>query len=196
MCIRFGNCRSERDNSHTVYRASLSSRHVPSTEWRIVHKLWLDSMSLGAYYRLSGEHIAACRSSSKSPQYGYHISVLNQIQAVLTCKSVNPANAATPSNCIPMSDVAFSFVTAIFTVGGLAGSLVANLVVDSWGRRGTQRLCAIFIGIGSALMGLTSSLSILLVGRFLIGIGSGLGLCVGPIFLAEIAPTSISGSVG
>jgi MFS family permease len=32
--------------------------------------------------------------------------------------------------------------------------------------------------------------------RFLIGIGSGLGLCVGPIYLAEIAPSSISGTVG
>jgi MFS family permease len=30
----------------------------------------------------------------------------------------------------------------------------------------------------------------------LIGIGSGLGLCVGPIYLAEIAPSSISGTVG
>ena len=30
----------------------------------------------------------------------------------------------------------------------------------------------------------------------MIGIGSGLGLCVGPIYLAEIAPSSISGTVG
>jgi len=92
-----------------------------------------------------------------------------------------------------MSDVEFSFVTAIFTVGGLAGSLVANLVMDRWGRRGTHRLCAIFIGIGTAFMGLTSSIFFLVLGRFLIGVGSGLGLCVGPVFLAEIAPASIRG---
>lgn len=30
----------------------------------------------------------------------------------------------------------------------------------------------------------------------LVGIGAGLGLCVGPIFLAEIAPTKIQGAVG
>jgi len=32
--------------------------------------------------------------------------------------------------------------------------------------------------------------------RVLTGIGAGVGLCVGPIFLAEIAPSKIRGSVG
>ncbi|KIM48995.1 hypothetical protein M413DRAFT_92306 [Hebeloma cylindrosporum] len=135
-------------------------------------------------------------------QYGYHISVLNQIQAVLTCKSIAPepllATAFSPTfvDCIPMSDVTFSILTSIFTVGGLAGSLVANLVMDRWGRRGANRICAIIIGIGAALMGLTNSLFLLLLGRVLTGIGSGIGLCVAPIHLAEIAPSRISGSVG
>lgn len=64
-----------------------------------------------------------------------------------------------------MSDVAFSFVTAIFTIGGLAGSLVANLIIDSSGRRGTHRLCAILVVIGTAFMGLGTSLLSLLLGR-------------------------------
>ncbi|KAF8964121.1 general substrate transporter [Flammula alnicola] len=132
-------------------------------------------------------------------QYGYHISVLNQIQAVLTCKATSPNSLPAPPRlleCIPMSDLTFSLVTSIFTIGGLAGSLVAHLVMDNLGRRGTHRICAIFIGIGAAFMGLSNSLVFILFGRFLTGIGSGLGLCVGPIFLAEIAPSKISGSVG
>ena len=32
--------------------------------------------------------------------------------------------------------------------------------------------------------------------RFFVGVGSGVGLCVVPIFLAEIAPPKISGNVG
>ena len=32
--------------------------------------------------------------------------------------------------------------------------------------------------------------------RVLVGVGAGLGLCVGPIFLSEIAPTRIQGAVG
>jgi MFS family permease len=32
--------------------------------------------------------------------------------------------------------------------------------------------------------------------RFFVGLGSGVGLCVGPIYLAEISPSKISGNVG
>lgn len=32
--------------------------------------------------------------------------------------------------------------------------------------------------------------------RFVIGIGAGIAMCVGPIFLSEIAPQKIKGSVG
>ncbi|KAF9532430.1 general substrate transporter [Crepidotus variabilis] len=134
-------------------------------------------------------------------QYGYHISVLNQIQAVLTCEDqrTNPGLAPSflnPSTCIEMSGFVFSFVTAVFTIGGLTGSLVANLVMDSKGRRGTHRICAFFVVTGNVFMGFGSSIFSLSLGRFLIGVASGLGLCVTPIYLAEIAPSSISGSVG
>ncbi len=64
-----------------------------------------------------------------------------------------------------MSDLTFSLLTAIFTIGGLAGSLVANLVMDSSGRRGSNRICAIFMALGTALMGLSNSLIWLLLGR-------------------------------
>lgn len=129
-------------------------------------------------------------------QYGYHISVLNQIQAVLTCKkTANDALNGLPT-CIAMSDFTFSLVTSIFTAGGLMGSLVANLVMDSWGRKGATRTSAILISSGALTMGVSTSVGLLGFGRFLVGIGSGIGLCVGPIFLAEIAPSTISGNVG
>jgi hypothetical protein len=32
--------------------------------------------------------------------------------------------------------------------------------------------------------------------RFLTGCGAGIGLCTGPVFLAEVAPSNIRGSVG
>ncbi|KAF9532431.1 general substrate transporter [Crepidotus variabilis] len=131
-------------------------------------------------------------------QHGYHVSVLNQIQAVLICEDLgNNTNtvpwAHKPSTCISMSDLEFSFVTSVLAIGGLCGSMVANLVIDSRGRRGTHWLCAVFGGVGNVFMGLGGSIFALSFGRFLIGFASGLGLCVGPIYMAEIVPSGNRG---
>ncbi|KAH0584099.1 hypothetical protein H2248_009670 [Termitomyces sp. 'cryptogamus'] len=131
-------------------------------------------------------------------QYGYHISALNQIQAVLTCRSeANPTLMLSmlPA-CIPMSELTFSVITAIFTIGGLAGSLLANLVMDRWGRKGATTISALLTSVGTGLMGISTSVGVLGFGRFVIGLGSGVGICLAPVFLSEIAPSSISGNVG
>ncbi|KAI0698474.1 general substrate transporter [Cytidiella melzeri] len=133
-------------------------------------------------------------------QYGYHISALNQIQAVLSCRGSDPefeipVKYGLPT-CIPMSDATFSVVTSVYTVGGLLGSLVANVVMDRRGRRGAVRASAAMFAVGAGIMSVSASLSPLILGRVLIGIGAGFGLCVGPIFLSEIAPMKIQGAVG
>ncbi|KAH9951488.1 general substrate transporter [Amylocystis lapponica] len=133
-------------------------------------------------------------------QYGYHISALNQIQAVLTCRdAVDPGAPSVHyglPTCIPMSDATFSLVTSVYTVGGLLGSLGANLVMDRWGRKGATLASAIAMAAGPALMGVASTLGPLAFGRLITGIGAGIGLCVGPIFLSEISPVKIRGAVG
>lgn len=134
-------------------------------------------------------------------QYGYHISSLNQIQAVLTCRDSDPASSSPTIHyglptCIPMSDATFSVVTSVYTVGGLLGSMGANVVMDRWGRKGAGRISALATTIGAGLMAVSGSLSILLIGRTLTGVGAGIGLCVGPIFLYEIAPPKKRGSIG
>jgi MFS family permease len=67
-----------------------------------------------------------------------------------------------------MSDFIFSFVTAIFTVGGLAGSLVANLIMDRWGRKGASKICAVLMAGGSGLFGISGSVISLLLGRYVL----------------------------
>ena len=67
-----------------------------------------------------------------------------------------------------MSDFTFSVVTAIFTIGGLMGSLVANIVMDHWGRKGATRISAAFLAVGAALMGLSASVGMLSLGRYIL----------------------------
>lgn len=134
-------------------------------------------------------------------QYGYHISSLNQIQAVLTCRDAGPS-LDSPTvyyglpTCIPMSDATFSLLTSVYTVGGLIGSLGANVLMDRWGRKGASRCSSLVTATGAGLMAVSASLFPLTIGRMLTGIGAGVGLCVGPIFLSEIAPPQKRGAVG
>jgi len=131
-------------------------------------------------------------------QYGYHTSALNQLQAVLTCKiadETTPVYYGLPT-CIPMSDTTFSVVTSMFTVGGFFGSLFSNIIMDRYGRKGASRLSAALTAAGAALFGLSASVGPLILGRFLVGLAAGLGICLCPIYLSEIAPPRIKGNLG
>jgi len=142
---------------------------------------------------------ASCSScSSNFPsvipfQYGYHISVLNQLHSAIAC---DPVSTTELPSCFPMDKLTYSAVTSVFNLGGLFGSAVANIFMEKYGRKGSARLSAALVAVGCALMGLSTIVFTLGFGRFLVGVGSGIGICLGPIYIAEIAPKQISGSVG
>ena len=99
-------------------------------------------------------------------QYGYHISVLNQIQAVITCNNNHhPLTTYLLPTCLPMSPLTFSLVTSIFTIGGLLGSLFANLIMVQTGRKSAATISALFTASGAAIIALSSSVIILSFGR-------------------------------
>ncbi|PVG02986.1 general substrate transporter [Serendipita vermifera] len=128
-------------------------------------------------------------------QYGYAISQLNQIQHAVTCNSTATGKFDLPV-CVPMNDTNFGLTTSIFTIGGLLASLLANRIIDPYGRKPAVQLNAMAVALGSALLAIGSSVLVLAAGRFIIGLGAGLGLCVIPSFLSEISPPKIRDSVG
>jgi SP family facilitated glucose transporter-like MFS transporter 3 len=114
-------------------------------------------------------HSTWATSSDTSSKYGYHVSALNQLQAVLTCKDFNHnlknrTHYGLPT-CIPMSDATFSVVTSVITVGGLLGSLVTNIVMERWGRKGAVCASASSIALGACLMAASATVSPLIFGR-------------------------------
>lgn len=107
-----------------------------------------------------------CLSLISSYQYGYHVSALNQLQAVLTCQRSVPETSHGLPTCIPMSDATFSLVTSMFTVGGLLGSLSANLAMDRYGRKGASCFSAMFNTAGAVISSLAPSVTLMALGRF------------------------------
>ncbi|KAJ3610348.1 hypothetical protein NHX12_022440 [Muraenolepis orangiensis] len=78
----------------------------------------------------------------------------------------------------------YSFTVSSFAIGGLVGSLMVGLLVTRFGRflMGFSEIC------GSPEM--------VIIGRFITGIHSGVSLSVVPMYLGEIAPKNLRGFLG
>ncbi|KAJ6018637.1 hypothetical protein N7499_010171 [Penicillium canescens] len=133
-------------------------------------------------------------------QFGYHLAELNAPQAVITCerKGVHSAGITFHGlpQCLAMSPSQFGLVSSIYTLGGLVGALLAGPVSTKYGRLLALRATTVFFTLGPVAETLAPAIPLLILGRFLSGIGSGAAIVVGPIYISEIAPPSARGFFG
>ena len=54
----------------------------------------------------------------------------------------------------------------MFTIGGLFGSLGANRVMDTYGRKGAVQISAAFVVLGGVFMTVASTMHALILGRY------------------------------
>ncbi|KAF9427240.1 hypothetical protein BGZ94_005255 [Podila epigama] len=142
-------------------------------------------------------------------QYGHHIGELNSPQKVITtCSDSNPGTGpgsdqgldgveTSLPTCIPMTSSEWSVLVATLTIGGLVGSLfVGARLADRFGRRTGLMLNNASLATGSLIMGSASTYGAMLAGRFLIGLGCGAVTVIVPLFLAEVSPPELRGTLG
>lgn len=99
-------------------------------------------------------------------------------------------------DCIPMTPASFATISAIFTVGGLIGALAAGPCTSTYGRRRSMQATAFFYLIGSAIETAASSVWVMVVARFLTGIGAGASTVIVPLYISEVAPPTKRGFFG
>jgi sugar porter (SP) family MFS transporter len=80
-------------------------------------------------------------------------------------------------------------------LGTVAGMLLGALLADRSGRRRTLRIAAIVMMLGAIGSALSNTLVVWNLFRFLGGVGGGLALLVGPMYVAELAPPRNRGSL-
>jgi len=93
----------------------------------------------------------------------------------------------------------WTWIVSIYTLGGLIGSLLIKVVASKLGRKvgllANNTLVLIAVIFMCTSRGL-DSWAMFLVGRFAIGVNSGINAGVTSMYLSEISPTSLRGSVG
>ncbi|XP_010182531.1 PREDICTED: solute carrier family 2, facilitated glucose transporter member 3 [Mesitornis unicolor] len=135
-----------------------------------------------------------------SLQFGYNTGVINAPGKIIQSffnrtLSERSGSAVSPELLTSL----WSLSVAIFSVGGMMGSFSVSLFVNRFGRRNSMLLVNILAFAGGALMGfsrLASSVEMLILGRFIIGIFCGLSTGFVPMYISEVSPTSLRGAFG
>ncbi|XP_039607422.1 solute carrier family 2, facilitated glucose transporter member 9 isoform X2 [Polypterus senegalus] len=93
----------------------------------------------------------------------------------------------------------WSITVSVCAIGGLLGALAATPMVKCSGRKGTLLLNNIFAIISSLFLTFgesARSFEMLILGRLIIGVDSGIALSAVSMYLGEISPKHIRGSLG
>ncbi|KAH9727984.1 D-xylose-proton symporter-like 2 [Citrus sinensis] len=94
-----------------------------------------------------------------------------------------------------LSSVEIGLITSGSLYGALIGSILAFNIADILGRRRELILAALLYLVGALVTALAPDFIIMVVGRFVFGIGIGLAMHAAPMYIAETAPTPMRGQL-
>ncbi|XP_036407345.1 solute carrier family 2 member 15b [Megalops cyprinoides] len=144
--------------------------------------------------------VAFLASFGSSMLYGYNLAVVNSpaeyIKDFYNRTIVGRNGTGLDEEALTLM---YSLTVSVFAIGGLVGSLMVGTLVTKFGRKGTLVNSTVLVFVAGALMGFSrtcASLEMVIIGRFVTGIHSGISLSVVPMYLGEIAPKNVRGFLG
>ncbi|XP_016182617.1 inositol transporter 1-like, partial [Arachis ipaensis] len=80
-------------------------------------------------------------------------------------------------------------------VGAIFGAAIGGYINDVFGRRIATIIADLSFIIGSVIMALAPNPMLIIVGRFLVGLGVGFASITAPLYIAEVSPSEIRGGL-
>ncbi|XAR53353.1 hypothetical protein NMG60_11021885 [Bertholletia excelsa] len=117
--------------------------------------------------------------------FGYHLGVVNE-----------PLESMSKDLDFRGNTLAEGLVVSTCLAGGFLGSLLSGWVADGVGRRKAFQLCALPMIIGAFISAITVNLEGMLLGRFLVGTGLGVGPPLAALYITEVSPAFVRGTYG
>ncbi|XP_063817962.1 solute carrier family 2, facilitated glucose transporter member 9-like isoform X3 [Pseudophryne corroboree] len=144
--------------------------------------------------------VSLLSSFGSSMLYGYNLAVVNSPSVYIKAfyNATWYQRYGQPLAQSPLT-ILYSLTVSVFALGGLLGSLLVGILVSRFGRKGTVIKSSPLVFIAAVFMGFSRILSspeMVIIGRFITGIHSGISLSVVPMYLGEISPKNLRGFLG
>lgn len=117
--------------------------------------------------------------------FGYHLGVINGALEYLAKDLGIAENTALQG-----------WVVSSLLAGATVGSFTGGSLADKFGRTKTFVLDAIPLAVGTFLCAISKSVETMIIGRVLAGFGIGISSAIVPLYISEISPTEIRGTLG
>ena len=92
-----------------------------------------------------------------------------------------------------LSPVQEGFLTGSLALGCMAGTLIAGVIAERYGRKPALMAAALIFALSSLGMAFSETLTIFTTARFIAGIGVGMASLLSPMYIAEVSPASVRG---
>ncbi|XP_019173071.1 PREDICTED: plastidic glucose transporter 4 isoform X1 [Ipomoea nil] len=117
--------------------------------------------------------------------FGYHLGVVN-----------GALEYVAQDLGIVENTVVQGWIVSSTLAGATVGSFTGGTLADKFGRTKSFILDAIPLTIGAFLCATAQSVETMIIGRLLVGIGVGISSAIVPLYISEISPTEIRGTLG
>ncbi|CAA6665991.1 unnamed protein product [Spirodela intermedia] len=134
-------------------------------------------------WRLSLPHV--CVAVISSFLFGYHIGVVNE-----------PLESISLDLGFGGDTMAEGLVVSTCLGGAFVGCMFSGWIADGVGRRRAFQLSSLPMIVGASMSASTTNLRGMLLGRFLVGTGMGLGPPTASLYLTEVSPSYLRGTYG
>ncbi|KPL14202.1 MAG: MFS transporter [Bacteroides sp. SM1_62] len=94
-----------------------------------------------------------------------------------------------------ISDSQLEWVTTAVLIGAVLGAALSGRITDILGRKIVIIIAAVIFAVGAIFTGAAPSVSLLVIGRIIIGIAIGIASFSVPLYISEISPTRNRGAL-
>ncbi|XP_018421416.1 PREDICTED: solute carrier family 2, facilitated glucose transporter member 11 isoform X2 [Nanorana parkeri] len=132
-------------------------------------------------------------------QYGYNLTIINAPTTHIQ-KFVNETLRERRGSELDswIITLIWSIIVSVYPLGGFLGALLAGPMAIKLGRKKSLLFNNIFIVLSAVLCGfshLAKSFEMIILGRILAGVNSGVSMNIQPMYLVESAPKKLRGTV-